>query len=803
MQGQLLGKRYRIREMIGEGGMAFVYVAIDEKLGRRVAVKVLHPQLAQNPDIRERFQMEARAISAIEHPNIIKIYDFSGAASDTLWIVTEILNGANLAEFQKRYPAGCLHPIVAAIMVREITKALHKAHSSGIIHRDVKPENIMVLDEGRIKLMDFGIAKDVSRRDITMTGTFMGSPSYMSPEQIRGKDIDHRSDIYSLGVLFYETVTGTLPYVGSTIPEVINKIMIGKFAPPMQIAPGLPAQLNDMILRTMESEPDERYSKVKYLGDEIDEFLGENGFAESHIELERYFTSRKKFEARLDELGFERRIRAYRPTSRRVPSIATQTTKEGERHGRRHEVPLPRAERAEPVAAASSQTRHTVHLPVAHPAPRPRARQSAGHPAPRPVARRTNPPQPPRINVSAPMSQSPRAIAERRVIQRRPVAVANRNTRRANQGTRRQIPKIARQASEQTVGLRLNLLPPIWFNRALGFSLILVILVVAVWGFVSLERRMQEVRPRVERVAPPPAPPPPPRLVRPERPTPVQKPTERSEMPVAKPALEAEPVVKPVKSEKVEKPVVKNERPAEKVEKPGVKPRRIEKVPTPRKTAVAAQAPAVTRAPLQPLPSVAATPEPRSNLRKDARPEAVAKPTVVPAPPSAAPTEAATEPETPPAKKDRARINFTVQPAAEIFIDGRNLGTTNDSGFERNGLKIPAGKHKVELKRKGFETISESITVKDGEDQSLTYSLQPASRSVSFTVKTQSFPTKFYIESSLEGVPVREFTLTKATTVIPLKAGTYNIKAQFGNQVIQRSVTIDPQQGLTFNADFR
>ena len=227
MRNQILGNRYRIIDRIGEGGMAYVYVALDEKLRRKVAIKVLHEHMEKNPDIRKRFQLEAQAVSALEHPNIVKIYDFSGEYSERLWIVTEVIRGKNLAQYAQSIGPGWVNPVLSACIVREICKALDKAHEEGIIHRDIKPENIMLTSEGRVKLMDFGIAKDLGKAGMTIEGTFMGSPSYMSPEQIRGRNVDLRSDLYSLSVLFYEIATGRLPVIGTTTHDVVLRIIEG------------------------------------------------------------------------------------------------------------------------------------------------------------------------------------------------------------------------------------------------------------------------------------------------------------------------------------------------------------------------------------------------------------------------------------------------------------------------------------------------------------------------------------------------------------------------------------------------
>ncbi len=298
----LLGERYRLKRKIGEGGMATVYLALDEKLGRKVAVKVLHPHMEKNKDLRRRFYHEAQAISSLEHSNILKIYDFSGQSSKKMWIVTEIIKGHNLSEFVENFTNGKLNYYVSGNIVREVCKALQLAHQKNIVHRDVKPENVMVTSKGEIKLMDFGIAKGVDSNSATQTGTFMGSPSYMSPEQVRGRDVDTRSDIYSLGILFYEIATGRLPFIGNSTHDLIIKIAAGKFIAPNLINTNMPIEINKLIMEMMSKDKLDRPDSIESISKHLDHILTAKGFVESHVELERYFKDRISYESKLRQM---------------------------------------------------------------------------------------------------------------------------------------------------------------------------------------------------------------------------------------------------------------------------------------------------------------------------------------------------------------------------------------------------------------------------------------------------------------------------------------------------------------------
>ena len=302
MIAQLIGNRYRILRKVGEGGMAIVYIAVDEKLGRDIAIKILKDRYENNSEIRLRFQHEAHAISNFDHPNILKIYDFSGEDSRQLWIVTELIHGRNLAEILGTTTGGWLHPLIASSIVREACKALATAHDQGIVHRDVKPDNIMITHQGTVKLMDFGIAKIQRISSMTQTGMFMGSPSYMSPEQVRGRDIDTRSDIYSLGVLFYELTTGKLPYTGASTADIAMRILSGEYVHPKFIMAGIPSTVESCIVRCLELQPDNRYQNINDIGGDLDNLLRSFNLDQSNVELERCFKNPKAYGERLSEL---------------------------------------------------------------------------------------------------------------------------------------------------------------------------------------------------------------------------------------------------------------------------------------------------------------------------------------------------------------------------------------------------------------------------------------------------------------------------------------------------------------------
>jgi tRNA A-37 threonylcarbamoyl transferase component Bud32 len=245
-----------ILELLGQGGMGAVYKARQRQLNRLVALKILPPEVAQDPAFAERFQREAQALAQLSHPQIVSVYD-SGKANGLYFFVMEFVDGLNL---RRMLAEGRLSPPEALAIVPQICEALQYAHDEGVVHRDIKPENILLDKKGRVKIADFGLARLMgqSRPDITLTGTqqVMGTPHYMAPEQMeRPQTVDHRADIYSLGVVFYEMLTGELP--------------LGRFQPPSKKVE-VDVRLDEVVLRSLEKEPERRYQQVSSVKTEVE-----------------------------------------------------------------------------------------------------------------------------------------------------------------------------------------------------------------------------------------------------------------------------------------------------------------------------------------------------------------------------------------------------------------------------------------------------------------------------------------------------------------------------------------------------
>jgi eukaryotic-like serine/threonine-protein kinase len=267
MIGETFGN-YRVTELIGEGGMGVVYLAEHPGIGRRAAVKILRPGLTENPELAKRFFNEARAANAIRHPGIVEVFDCGTLPSGTSYIVMELLEGENLASrLRNRGPL----PVDDARRIgAQTASALAAAHAAGIVHRDLKPDNLYLVPDDRdatmelVKVLDFGIAKLGQQGSNinsvrTRTGSVMGTPAYMSPEQCRGtREIDHRSDIYSLGVIIFEMLCGRPPFVSEGFGEMVHLHISQPPPPPRTINPAIPEEIERLILWCLAKEPDER-----------------------------------------------------------------------------------------------------------------------------------------------------------------------------------------------------------------------------------------------------------------------------------------------------------------------------------------------------------------------------------------------------------------------------------------------------------------------------------------------------------------------------------------------------------------
>lgn len=266
--GKMLDDRYEIIELIGSGGMANVYKALCHRLNRYDAVKIMRDETAQNEEFRKRFRAESQAVAMLSHPNIVSVYDVSHS-DDVEYIVMELIDGITLKEYLRQ--KGAIAPSEALDFTIQIAKALEHAHGKGIIHRDIKPQNIMLLKNGMIKVADFGIAE--LQNDIEESnGETVGSVHYIAPEQARGAAPDARSDIYSLGIVMYEMLTGRLPYVGDTDVEVAVKHMNTVPVSPREIVPEIPEELERICLKAMDADIDARYQTAGELLRDLEQF---------------------------------------------------------------------------------------------------------------------------------------------------------------------------------------------------------------------------------------------------------------------------------------------------------------------------------------------------------------------------------------------------------------------------------------------------------------------------------------------------------------------------------------------------
>src|SRR5215204_6057885 len=251
----LVDGRYRIIRRLGSGGMADVYSAEDTQLGREVALKVLYRRFAEDAEFVERFRREASSAAGLQHPNVVQVFD-RGEWDGTYYIAMEFLEGRNLKQIVRDH--GPLEPALAVDIVLQILKAARFAHRRGIVHRDIKPHNVIVDDDGRAKVTDFGIAR-AGASDMTETGSIMGTAQYLSPEQAQGQPVDARADLYSIGIVLYELLTGAPPFDADSPVTIALKQVSEEPLPPRQRNPAVPPALDAVVLRALRKDPADRY----------------------------------------------------------------------------------------------------------------------------------------------------------------------------------------------------------------------------------------------------------------------------------------------------------------------------------------------------------------------------------------------------------------------------------------------------------------------------------------------------------------------------------------------------------------
>jgi hypothetical protein len=267
--GDLIGGRYRLERPIGSGGMATVWRAVDDDTGAVVAVKLMHPRVQDDPDLLVRFRREADVVARLDHPCIVRMLDQDAGADDGPYIVFELVDGVTLKALIRQ--RGALDPAEAASIASQVARGLELAHRSGVVHRDIKSHNVLVTESGVAKLTDFGIARllDGMQDGLTRTGTVLGTSDYLAPEQARGLGVDGRTDVYALGIVLYESLTGELPFPADTPMGVALRQVRDPMPDPREARPEVPAYLASIVMRACEKDPDARFASALDMADAL------------------------------------------------------------------------------------------------------------------------------------------------------------------------------------------------------------------------------------------------------------------------------------------------------------------------------------------------------------------------------------------------------------------------------------------------------------------------------------------------------------------------------------------------------
>ena len=330
--GRLLGGRYELIDVVGVGGMAVVYRARDTILGRYVAIKILKEEFAKDPDIRKRFAIESRAVAKLSHHNIVSVYDV-GNEDGTDYIVMEFIEGVTLKEYLQQ--KGRLSWQESIFFAEQISSALVHAHSRGIIHQDIKPQNVIILRDGTAKLTDFGIASFATTQETRVVQEAIGSVHYISPEQAKGSKIDYRTDIYSLGVVMYEMLTGRLPFEGETALQIVMQHINAVPPMPSELVPDLPKGLDAIVMHAMCANISRRYASA-------DELCADLARVREDPDTQFYYTASDDSSGETQVIGREVQRAARHATAEDTAAIPAAPRRRSEPHSAHREAPARR-----------------------------------------------------------------------------------------------------------------------------------------------------------------------------------------------------------------------------------------------------------------------------------------------------------------------------------------------------------------------------------------------------------------------------------------------------------------------------
>ncbi len=272
--GAVLDERYRVEVMIATGGMSAVYRGLDLRLDRPVALKIMDSRYAGDNQFLTRFQREARAVARLKDPGLVAVYD-QGIDGQHPFLVMELIEGGTLRELLRE--RGPMPPHAVAAVLRPVLGGLAVAHRAGLVHRDIKPENVLISDDGDVKIADFGLVRAVAEAKITSTSVILGTAAYLSPEQVSTGDAGPRSDVYSVGILAYELLTGVTPFTGDSALAVAYQRMDNDVSPPSRMIAGVPTQFDELVLQATAREPADRFADAQDMGAELDAIVDELG----------------------------------------------------------------------------------------------------------------------------------------------------------------------------------------------------------------------------------------------------------------------------------------------------------------------------------------------------------------------------------------------------------------------------------------------------------------------------------------------------------------------------------------------